>query len=76
MSNKIPFTDLEKKEKFSDVLIGQKFVFYFDLYNNEYHYSYKKISDNEILCLTSYSDSCNGKVYFFNVKEHPCYIFD
>jgi hypothetical protein len=66
--------------KFSEVKIGQKFVFGFDksVKNDSYYYSYEKVGDKEVKCLTApktEKDSV-GRIFQFRIMEELCNILE
>jgi hypothetical protein len=62
--------------KFSEVKIGQKFVFSFDMNRlGEYYYSYEKVSDNQVKCLTCpKTENCVDKICPFNPQNAKCIL--
>jgi hypothetical protein len=65
--------------KFSEVKIGQKFVFGFDksVKNDSYYYSYEKVGNNEVKCLTApKTENCVGEIYPFGISLELCHILE
>lgn len=61
---------------FSQVKIGQKFVFDFDrsIKDGNYYYSYEKVGDNKIKCLTCpKTEKFVGQEFLFRL-EKKCHL--
>jgi hypothetical protein len=70
------------KAMFDDLNVGQKFVFYFDMFDEGmcYSWSYKKVGANEVKCISAprtESSSVNKieRISAF-VKNSECYIIE
>ena len=70
------------KMMFDEVKVGQKFVFYFDMFDQGmcYSWSYKKVGESEVKCISAprtESSSVNkiDRVSDF-VKNSECYIIE
>lgn len=66
--------------KFSEVVIGQKFVFNFDesVKDGNYYWSYEKVGNREVKCLTApkTAKECIGNIYSFMVMDELCNILE
>ena len=66
--------------KFSEVKIGQKFVFDFDksVKDGSYHWSYEKVADNKVKCLIApkTENNCIGRIESFGSFHSLCHILE
>jgi hypothetical protein len=65
-----------KMIKFSEVKIGQKFVFDFDMNClGDYYYSYEKVSDERVECISCpKTEKCIGVISPFKFFDKECLI--
>lgn len=65
--------------KFSEVSVGQKFVFGFDKSQRDgsYYFSYEKVGKNKVKCLSCpKTENCVGTIFPFVSKIADCHVVE